>query len=62
MNFLDKLPKTQRDHLIRKVVALEGQAKPKPATQEELARDLLRRTLGRGKTHFKGEEKIDYTG
>ena len=46
MNFLDKLPKAQRDNLIRKVVALGSGQKPKPATQADIARDLLRRTLG----------------
>ena len=63
MNFLDRLPRAQRDILIRKVVALEsGQTKPK--TQAELlAEDLLRRTLGKGgKTHRTGGSEVDYIG
>ena len=59
MNFLDKLPKTQRDILVRKVTAMESGQKPKPKTQADVVRDELRRTLGRRKTYLTGE-KIDY--
>ena len=61
MNFLDRLPRAQRNLLIRKVVALEsGQTKAK--TQAELlAQALLRRTLGKGRIFRTGGE-IDYHG
>ena len=61
MNFLQKLPKVQRDTLIRKATALESR-QPKPATQAELVQDLLRRTLGKGQGYQIREEKIDYEG
>ena len=61
MNFLQKLPKAQRDILIRKATTMEA-GQSKPATQAELVRDLLRRTLGRGKSYLTREEEIDYEG
>ena len=61
MNFLDRLPRTQRDKLIRKVTAMEVQ-ETKPKTQNELAAEaLLRRTLGKGGIFRTGGE-IDYNG
>ena len=62
MNFLDRLPRTQRDKLIRKVTAMEVR-ETKAKTQNELAaEDLLRRMLGKGgKTHRTGGG-IDYNG
>ena len=61
MNFLDRLPRTQRDKLIRKVTAMEAR-ETKPKTQAELlAEDLLRRTLGKGRI-FRTGGGIDYNG
>ena len=62
MNFLDRLPRAQRDILIRKAVALEsGQTKAK--TQAELlAQALLRRTLGKGRIFRTGGSEVDYIG
>ena len=62
MNFLLKLPRTQRDKLIRKAVALEAR-ETKPKTQAELlAEDLLRRMGKGGKTHRTGGSEVDYIG
>ena len=54
MHFLDKLSRSQRDKVIRKIVALES-VETKPTTQAELAKDVLRRTLGRGKSFLTGD-------
>ena len=48
MNFLDKLHRTQRDKLIRKVTAMEAK-ETKLKTQNELAAEALLRTLGKGR-------------
>ena len=61
MHFLDKLSRSQRDKVIRKIVALES-VETKPTTQAELAKDVLRRTLGRGKSFLTGDGRIDYIG
>ena len=62
MNFLLKLPKAQRDILIRKAVELEAR-ETKAKTQAELAaQDLLRRTLAMGKTYRTGGSEVDYIG
>lgn len=59
VNFLQKLPKAQRDILVRKATAMESR-QPKPKTNAELAQALLRRTLQRGGGYTTGEEQIDY--
>ena len=61
MNFLLKLPRTQRDKLIRKAVALEARETKSKTQAELLAEDLLRRRLAMGKTYRTGDE-IDYIG
>ena len=59
-----RIPKNFRAELsivARKVADMERR-QGKPVTQADAVRDLLRRTLGKGKSYLTREEKVDHTG
>ena len=61
MNFLDKLPKAEREALIRKFASIEAR-QLKPVTAADHLRELIRRQVRRGRTYFTTEEGVDYKG